>query len=87
MIPGLTQLVKDVVLSYLWHKLQMWLGSGCGVGWQLQLPFNPQPGNFHIPQVQPLKKKKLAEGAHWWLSGLRICIVSAVALVTAMAQV
>lgn len=29
-----------------WHcKLQLWLG------------FHPGPGNFYVPQVQPLKKK------------------------------
>ena len=27
---------------------------------QLQLRFSPWPGNFHMPQVQPLKKKKKA---------------------------
>ena len=27
--------------------------------WQLQLGFGPWPGNFHMLQVQPLKKKKI----------------------------
>ena len=31
---------------------------GCGLARQLQLPFDPWPGNFHMLQVQPLKKKK-----------------------------
>ena len=31
---------------------------GCGVGQQLQLRFDPLPGNFHMPQVQPYKAKK-----------------------------
>ena len=26
---------------------------GCGVGRQLQLRFHPEPGNFHMLQVQP----------------------------------
>ena len=34
----------------------IWYCCGCGVSWQLQ--FYPQPGNLHIPQVWPLKKKK-----------------------------
>ena len=25
----------------------------CGIGWQLQLWFNPQPENFHLPQHSP----------------------------------
>ena len=41
----------------LWRRSQMWLRSGvtcgCGVAWQLQLQFDPQPGNFHMPQVWP----------------------------------
>ena len=44
-IPGLTQWVKD------------WCCCGCGIGWQLQLQFNPWPGNFHMLQVQPSKSK------------------------------
>ena len=32
---------------------QIWRCSCCGIGWQLQLPFNPYTGNFHMPQVQP----------------------------------
>jgi len=28
---------------------------GCSVGQQLQLPFNPEPGNLHMPQVWPYK--------------------------------
>jgi len=31
---------------------------GCGVGLQLQLPFNLQPGNFHMPQGRPQNNKK-----------------------------
>jgi len=27
------------------------------VGQQLQLQFNPKPGNFHMPQVESLKNK------------------------------
>lgn len=43
--PSQAQWIKDLVLLQLWHRLQ------------LQLGFNPQPGNFHVPQVQPRKKK------------------------------
>ena len=31
---------------------------GCGVGQQLQLCFDPSPGIFHVPWVQPEKDKK-----------------------------
>ena len=34
---------------------------GCGVGLQLQLVFNPQPGNFHMPQE---KKRKIHPRFH-----------------------
>ena len=33
-------------------------GYGCGCGQQLQLQFNLQPGNFHMPQMQLKKRKK-----------------------------
>lgn len=42
MIPGLVQWVKDPLLQ-LWCRLQ------------LQLGFDPWPGNFHVLQVQPKK--------------------------------
>ena len=38
--------LKDPALPQLWHKSQ------------LQLRFNPWPGNFHLLQVWLLKKKK-----------------------------
>ena len=38
---------KDSVLPQLWCKSQ------------LQLRFNPRPGNIHMPQVQPSKKKAI----------------------------
>ena len=31
---------------------------GCGIGQQLQLPFDPSPGNLHMWLVQPKKKKE-----------------------------
>ena len=31
---------------------------GCGVGQQLQLRFDPYPGNLHMPWVWPYKDKK-----------------------------
>ena len=31
---------------------------GCGIGWQLQLQFNPQPGNLHMPRVALKKQNK-----------------------------
>ena len=55
LIPGLTQWIKDLVLqaaAQVADAAQIWYGGG--VGWQLQLQFNPQPGNFHMS----LKRKK-----------------------------
>ena len=44
--PGLVQWVKDLVLLQLWRRSQLGLG------------FDPWPGNFHMLQVWPGKKKK-----------------------------
>lgn len=46
----------------LWCKLQMWLVSGVAVavGQQLQLLFDPWPGNLHMMWVRPHQKKILA---------------------------
>ena len=40
-------------LWWVADKAQIWHDCGCGVGWQLQLQFDPWPGNLHMPQVQP----------------------------------
>ena len=45
-VPAVTQWVKDLVLLQLWSRLQ------------LQLIFDPWPGNFHVPWVRPKKRKK-----------------------------
>ena len=56
-IPGLGQWVKDPALP--WAVVQVadaawiWHCCGCGVGWWLQLQFDPQPGKLHMPWVQP----------------------------------
>ena len=34
-------------------------GCGCGVGWQLQLLFDPWPGNFSCATDVAIKKKKI----------------------------
>ena len=56
-IPGFVQWVKDPVLlqaaAQVADVAQIWHCYGCGVGWQLQLQFNPSPVNFHMSQVQP----------------------------------
>ena len=41
LIPGPVQWVKDAVLLHPWHRSQLHLG------------FDPWPGNFHMPWVQP----------------------------------
>ena len=48
-IPDLAQWVKDpALLSAVGCR------RGCYMlAWQLQLQFDPQPGNFHIPRVGP----------------------------------
>ena len=38
--------LKDQVLLQLQHRLQLWFR------------FDPRLGNFHMPWIQPLKKKK-----------------------------
>ena len=61
-IPGLTQCVKDPV----WPQAAVQVTDvartccchGCGVGQQLQLQFDPQPGNFYMLQVWPEKEKE-----------------------------
>ena len=64
-IPGLPQWVKDLALPRAVVKfadpariLCCW---GCGVGWQLQLQFDPYHGNLHMLWEQFLKKKKAKE--------------------------
>ena len=46
LIPGLALWVEELALPHLWCRLQLWVR------------FSPWPGNFHMPQAQPLKKKK-----------------------------
>ena len=56
-IPSLTQWVKYPSLPgaevYVADAAQIWRCRGCDVGWWLQLPFDPLPGNRHMLQVQP----------------------------------
>ena len=61
-IPGLDERVKDLALPQTVAQLadvaQIWLCCVYGIGWQLQLRFDPQPGNFHMLQVCGHLKKK-----------------------------
>ena len=54
-IPGLVQWVKDPVLlgAVVQEADATWIQRCCGYGMdqQLQLRFDPQPGNLHMPQV------------------------------------
>ena len=56
-IPGLTQWVKDPILPqvsvYVTEMARIWHGCGCGIDQQLQLQFDPYPGNLHMLQVWP----------------------------------
>ena len=62
-IPGLAQWVKDPAL--LQAAVQVadasWILCclGCGAGQQLKLRFDPQPGNFHMLQVQSQNKQTI----------------------------
>ena len=72
---GLAQWVKDKALpgAVVQFEDVAWIlcYCGCGVGQQLQLLFNPWPGNFHMPQVQTYKaKKKKSEKTQSLLEGL-----------------
>ena len=56
LIAGLIQWGKDPALP--WAVVEIPDAApiprycGCGVGQQLQLRFDPEPENFHVPQVQ-----------------------------------
>ena len=56
-IPGHAQWVKDPALLHAAAEVtdaaRIPCGYDCGTGWQLQLQFDPSPGNFHMLQVQP----------------------------------
>ena len=41
----------------LWSQMQLWYCCGCGVGWQLQLWFDPSPGISICAGFSPKKKK------------------------------
>ena len=55
--PGLAQWVKDPALPgavvEVTDAVQILSCCGCGIGWLLGLQLDPQPGNFHMPWVQP----------------------------------
>ena len=63
LIPGLAQWVKGPALLQAAMSAvdtaRIWHGCGYGVGWQPNLRFDPWPGNFHMPQMPPLKKKRM----------------------------
>ena len=44
------------------YTVQILRCCGCGIDQQLQLQFDPCPRNFHMPQMQPFKKKKRERG-------------------------
>ena len=57
LIPGLILWVKDLVLpqgaAQVADEAQIHRCCGCGIGRQLQLQFDPSPGNSHMLQTQP----------------------------------
>ena len=54
----MAQQVKDSVLSLQQLGLLLWCG------------FDPWPGNSHVPQAQPKRKKKKKTGVLWTLMGV-----------------
>ena len=56
LFPGLSLCVKDLVLlqaaAEVADAARIWCCPGCDVGWQVQLPFDPESGNFHMLQVR-----------------------------------
>ena len=62
LIPGLAQWVKDPVLPGAMVQVedivQIPCCCGCAIAWQLQLRFDPQPGNLHMPKKQKPKQNK-----------------------------
>ena len=58
LISGLTQWVKDLVLSQAADVAQAWHCGVCGVGWQLQLQFSPSLGISICRQYGPKKRKE-----------------------------
>ena len=50
--PGPARCAKDPALSKA-DAAWIWRCCGCGVGRQLELRFDPECGNFHVPQVRP----------------------------------
>ena len=57
LIPGLAQWVKDLGIATSPQAAVSVLDEarilGYGIDWQLQLRFDPWPGNFYVPQVWP----------------------------------
>ena len=63
-IPGLAQWLR------IWHCHELWCRPQMQLGWWLQLQFDPQPGNLHVPwcgsknQKKSKKKKKKKKSAN-----------------------
>ena len=47
----------------------IWCCHGCDIGRQLQPRFNTYPGNFHMPHMWPLKKKRQKPYFQWIFLG------------------
>ena len=60
-IAGLAQWFRDPVLLsavvQVTDTARIWRCCGCGIGRQIQLQFDTQPGNLHMLKVQPSKNK------------------------------
>ena len=61
-IPGFAQWVKDQALLQAAVKFAdaapIWRCCACGIGQQLQLQFDPLPGNFHMPHQNGCQSRR-----------------------------
>ena len=77
LIPGLTWWVKVSALLQVALQVtdvaRIWCCCGSGIGWQLQLLLDSQPGNLHMPWVQPYKDKRQQQKDFYSITTYKVC--------------